>query len=80
VPIQKPCATGVIASSEKRGWRRSILNLRTQRFGLVKAKYLSGEQVLNKSHPHIRLPGTAMVSIIITTVTLSQVVPSMHRR
>jgi len=68
VPIQKHCATGVNALSEKRGWRRSILNLLIQRFGLVKARYLSGEQVLHKSHLYTRLPSTVMVSII-TTIT-----------
>ena len=78
MPIQKRCATGVIASSEKRDWKRNILNLLIHHFAPAKARYLSGNQVLPKRRPHIRLQSTAMVSIIIITVTLSRVVPSIH--
>jgi len=68
VPTRKRCAIGVIASSEKRGWKRSILNLLTHHCGPAKVRYLSGEQMprLRKKHPHMQW-SIVMVSIITTT-------------
>jgi hypothetical protein len=74
VPTQKRYTTGVIASNEKRGWKRSILNLLTHHGGPAKARSLSGEQMpwLRKKHPRMQW-SIVMVSIITTTtITVMQ--------
>ena len=76
VAIQKHCATGANASSEKRGWKKSTLNFVTGHHRLVEAKKL-----------HLRLQGTTMATVtmnIITTITVilpkqPAATPSMHR-
>ena len=52
VAIQKHCATGANASSEKRGWKKSTLNFVTGHHRLVEAKKL-----------HLRLQGTTMATV-----------------
>jgi len=71
VPTQKRYTTGVIASNEKRGWKRSILNLLTHHGGPAKARSLSGEQMprLRKKHLHMQW-SIVIVSITTTTITV----------
>jgi len=74
VAIQRHCATGANALSEKRGWKKSTLNFVTGHLRLAEAKKL-----------HLRLASTAIVIVnIITTIMVippnqPAVVPSMHR-
>ncbi len=78
VAIQRHCATGANASSEKRGWKKSTLNFVTGQLRLTEAKKL-----------HMRLASTAtaiaivIVNIITTIMVIPPnqpaVVPSMHR-
>ena len=76
VAIQRHCATGANASSEKRGWKKSTLNFVTGQLRLAEAKKL-----------HLRLQSTTMATVtvnIITTITAilpkqPAVVPSIHR-
>jgi len=76
VAIQRHCATGANASSEKRGWKKSTLNFVTGQLRLAEAKKL-----------HMRLASTATAIVIVNIITTIMVippnqpaaVPSMHR-
>ena len=76
VAIQRHCATGANALSEKRGWKKSTLNFVTGQLRLAEAKKL-----------HLRLASTATATVtvnILTTIMVippnqPAVVPSMHR-
>ena len=76
VAIQRHCATGANASSEKRGWKKSTLNFVTGQLRRAEAEKL-----------HMRLASTATVIVtvnIITTITAilpkqPAATPSMYR-
>jgi hypothetical protein len=76
VAIQRHCATGANASSEKRGWKKSTLNFVTGQLRLAEAKKL-----------HLRLASTATAIVIVNIITTIMVIlpkqpaatPSMYR-
>lgn len=74
VAIQRHCATGANASSEKRGWKKSTLNFVTGQLRLAEAKKLL-----------LRLQSTAIAIVkIITTIMVilpnqPAATPSMYR-
>ena len=76
VAIQRHCATGANASSEKRGWKKSTLNFVTGQLRRAEAK---------KLHMRLASTATAIVTVnIITTITVilpkqPAATPSMYR-